>query len=289
MRSDRNLPLEARLLGKVKVGMEWTQLGSNGLRIIFLCWLIAHGAVISGCAVGAQTEASPAAAGESANIRGLFYKQQSSEKPSDRVGRIAVKLVDDERERDVRLDRIFHSGDKVRFKISSNRDGWLYLLNRTLNGEHRVLWPPETNGQTAENAVKAHEDYVVPPKPGVFVFDEETGTEQLYVIIRSERKPPKLAAIGARFEQPDPEHKARPSAGQGVTLGASRPQTASAPNQRFVNFAVRGFGDSSTIPTRGIVFDPGTEASDPHLYFAADCAKDRTCDVLWEFTLNHAP
>lgn len=267
---------------RLVIGMGQTQHISFAGISFLLCGLVAYGSLVIVQAACAQSRSASGSADTGAGTRGLFYKKQSGETPIERVGRIAVRLVENERERDVRLDHIFRTGDEIRFKISSNRDGWLYVINRTPKGEFRLLWPPENTVRPAENAVEAHEDVMVPPAPSVFAFDKETGTEQLYVFIRSERKPPQLAAI-----QPQPGgagSESRPSSDQGAPLA---PRIA---RERIVDFAVRGVrgsGASSTVPVRGMAFVPGDEDPDPHLYFRADCGPDEACDVLWEFELNH--
>ena len=78
----------------------------------------------------------------------------------------------------------FKSGDKVRFAFESNVDGYLYVIEEGSSGQWRVLFPnPQINGGT--NLIRRGQSYPV-PSSAWFVFDEQPGTERLFVLLSKE-------------------------------------------------------------------------------------------------------
>jgi hypothetical protein len=209
-------------------------------------------------------------------LRGVFIGEEKSELRDEVVGRMSIVLIEGGRSHQVGIDHIFRSGDKFRFEITSNRDGWLSILHRSPGGELQLLWPKPNGEITASNHVRAKARYVVPPSPSLFVFDDEVGKEFFYVAIEAEPR-----VQGALPEHHGPElYK---SSGSGTTP-PPRKKTSNA-EQRIINFKVRG-GNAVGLASRGVVFDPGPEEFDPNVYFSASKEDDGTIAVL-EFQLRH--
>ena len=79
---------------------------------------------------------------------------------------------------------VFKSGDRVRFNFESNIDGYLYVVLQGSTGRWTVLFPdPEIN--QGRNTIKRGERYDV-PGDNWFLFDENPGTEQVFVILSKE-------------------------------------------------------------------------------------------------------
>jgi len=77
-------------------------------------------------------------------------------------------------------DTVFHSGDKIRLRIDVNTSGYLYIINRGSSGNWNPLFPSAkiANG---DNHVEKGIEYEIPPGY-VFTFDEQAGTEKLFVV-----------------------------------------------------------------------------------------------------------
>lgn len=78
----------------------------------------------------------------------------------------------------------FHSGDRIRFTFESNVDGYLYVVQQGSSGRWTVLFPgPNING--GKNAIGKGQRYQV-PNDDWFLFDENPGTEQVFVFMSRE-------------------------------------------------------------------------------------------------------
>ena len=211
-------------------------------------------------------EASAHSAQDTA-LRGVFLGKDNDSVPSRRVvGRLAILLKTDEGFQRVRSDYSFRSGDRFRFEVTANQDGWLYVMHSVSGSDWEQLWPTKVN----TNKIQSQQSYQIPPAPGIFVFDKDTGSEFFYVVIRSDTKPP----LRERSDAPATSTKRR-------TNDPASPSKSS-PGET-INFLVRDpFGES----TRGVVFDPGKDDADPYLYFSA-ALEETTKTAKVKFQLHH--
>ena len=200
-------------------------------------------------------------------LRDVFLGKETASTPSRRlVGRLGVLLETGEFFSQVRADYSFRSGDRFRFEVTSNRNGWLYVLHAAPGAKLKQLWPRDRD----DNAIKSGQTYEIPQKPGVFIFDEEVGQEYFYVAIRPNQIAPDL-------DMPQPADK--PPSQDGRVAGTP----AKKEGADITNFVVRDpFGETS----RGVVFDPGKEDSDPFLYFSVG-TKGKGNSATIEFRLRH--
>lgn len=82
-------------------------------------------------------------------------------------------------------DTVFRSGDRIRFAFEPNVDGFLYVIQRGSTGRWSVLLPhPEVDG--GRNAVSRFAEVMVPSE-GWFRFDENPGSEEVFVYLSRER------------------------------------------------------------------------------------------------------
>lgn len=207
------------------------------------------------------------------SLRGVYYGTGGQGAKQLKVGKLAIELLEGTEQTTVRVDRPFRTGDKFRFKISSNRDGWLYILHRSASEDLRLLWPRLAADNEDEyldmNRIKASQTNTVPPAPGLFIFDAEVGNEYFYAVVADEREIPQFTAKGvARSE-----------------VVASKDNNSSQ-SKRIVNFGVRSGTKTTATPMRGVIYDPGREDDDPFLYFAPP-AGDDSRQVFVEFQLRH--
>src|SRR5262249_26774655 len=104
-----------------------------------------------------------------------------------------VELVDQNgTQRQVTTGDVFRAGDRIRLHMSSNRDGYLTLVNLGSSGRTTVLFP--SGG--ANNFVKAGTDYAVPPG-GYLRFDENKGQETLILTFSPQAGTPSASAAMA--------------------------------------------------------------------------------------------
>lgn len=68
---------------------------------------------------------------------------------------------------------VLQSGDKVRFRFSSNFDGYLYVTNLGTSGRYELLFPTTQTG--ADNRVEAGKSYLVPQTQAQFVVAGPAG------------------------------------------------------------------------------------------------------------------
>jgi serine/threonine protein kinase len=81
-------------------------------------------------------------------------------------------------------DTMFQSGDRIRFAFEPNIDGFLYVIQRGSTGRWSVLLPhPLIDG--GRNTVTRFGEVAVPPE-GWFRFDENPGSEQVFVYLSKE-------------------------------------------------------------------------------------------------------
>ena len=86
---------------------------------------------------------------------------------------------------DVDTATTFHSGDKVKLSFESNISGYLYVAMQGSSGNWAVLFPSaQING--GRNQLAPLEEYDVPSDGGWFQFDDNVGTENLFVFLSRE-------------------------------------------------------------------------------------------------------
>src|SRR5690348_5685240 len=108
---------------------------------------------------------------------------------------------------EVDADTTFHSGDRIRLEAQANSTGYLYVVAQGSSGNWQVLFPSReiSNGS---NLVHRGETRLVPGgNQGQFVFDEQAGTEKLFVVLS--RQPEKsldklIYSMGGQTAPADP-------------------------------------------------------------------------------------
>jgi hypothetical protein len=79
----------------------------------------------------------------------------------------------------------FHTGDKIRFHVRPNIDGFAYIMLKSgSRGEQAVLFP--SKGRDENNKISRGKEIVL-PDDGMLSFDENPGTEKLTLLVS--RKP----------------------------------------------------------------------------------------------------
>jgi hypothetical protein len=139
--------------------------------------------------------ASATVVGQSASTQGasakeLFYDPTSGAtlKPdhqaSQRTGLMYyVELINSNGEAQrVNVDRIFHSGEKIRLHFQSNVRGRLKIVQSQQGRTPETLFPdPKVND--GRNEIEAHADTIIPSNKAWFKFDENPGEVKLQVLL----------------------------------------------------------------------------------------------------------
>ena len=90
---------------------------------------------------------------------------------------------------EVAADTMFKSGDRVRFQVKTNTTGYLYIVMQGSSGTWKLLFPA-TEVAGGSNLVQPGELRTVPSGDrGQFVFDDQAGTEKLFVVLTRQPEP----------------------------------------------------------------------------------------------------
>lgn len=80
-------------------------------------------------------------------------------------------------------DSTFRSGDRIRIKVDANTPGYLYVVMQGSSGAWRLLFPA-SDVAGGSNHIQRGESRMVPSGDrGQFFFDEQAGTEKLFVVL----------------------------------------------------------------------------------------------------------
>ena len=125
--------------------------------------------------------------------------------------------------REVDPDTVFRSGDRIRVAVQSNDEGYLYIVMKGTSGSWKVLFP---SAEVAEgsNHVTSGRQYLIPPPPGRFAFDEQAGEERLFIVL-SRNPEPSLEKLIYSLGSGSPGPKGHP---------AGQPAEANEPPKRLM-------------------------------------------------------
>jgi len=82
--------------------------------------------------------------------------------------------------RSVAADNTFYNGERVRLRVSSDRDAYLYALCENSQGSLAVLFPNRFS-QAASRVRKGRSLSI--PEASWFQFDDTPGTEHVYILL----------------------------------------------------------------------------------------------------------
>ena len=127
--------------------------------------------------------AAPAATAAAAAPRKPAPQATESDQSQRRVGiKFRIEQWNENGEiRDVDTSKVFHSGDRVRFEVESNIDGYLYVIQKGSSGTVSTLFP-HVGINDGNNFVQRSVKYMVPAN-NWFAFDQRPGEEDLMVIL----------------------------------------------------------------------------------------------------------
>ncbi|MEW5979671.1 MAG: DUF4384 domain-containing protein [Acidobacteriota bacterium] len=85
-------------------------------------------------------------------------------------------------------ESVFRSGDRIRLNVQANDTGFLYIVLRGSSGRWSPLFPSKEilNGN---NRVERGNQYEIPLGSVWFAFDEQPGTEKLFIVLSRQPEP----------------------------------------------------------------------------------------------------
>lgn len=102
----------------------------------------------------------------------------------------------------VTTDRVFRSGERIKLFVTTNREGYLYLLNIGSSGRSRPLFP-HAGMRPSENFVRADTPYEV-PQGGAIRFDDTPGEELILLMLSPQPMTGVLPGSGQASQPPAP-------------------------------------------------------------------------------------
>jgi len=113
--------------------------------------------------------------------KGLFFQQMKSKEKINTGLQYWIELQRGGQTLKVNSKHQFVSGDRIRFHVRSNIDGFAYiLLSSGSRGEKCVLFPNDKSND--DNKVVAGKDYDL-PGDGYLTFDKNPGTEKVTLLL----------------------------------------------------------------------------------------------------------
>lgn len=82
---------------------------------------------------------------------------------------------------------VFHSGDRLRVRVEANDTGYLYILHRGSSNTWGVMFP-NPDVAAGDNRVERGKVYEMPSGANL-LFDDQVGTERLFVILSRKPEP----------------------------------------------------------------------------------------------------
>ena len=84
---------------------------------------------------------------------------------------------------EVDQDSTFRSGDRIRLSVDTNTAGYLYVVMQGSSGNWRLLFP-SADVEGGNNRIEKGVSQQIPPgDKGQFVFDDQSGTEKLFLVL----------------------------------------------------------------------------------------------------------
>jgi Domain of unknown function (DUF4384) len=90
---------------------------------------------------------------------------------------------------EVDQDSTFRSGDRIRLSVDTNTSGYLYVVMQGSSGNWRLMFP-SADVEGGNNRIEKGASQQIPAgDKGVFVFDEQSGTEKLFLVLSRKPEP----------------------------------------------------------------------------------------------------
>jgi hypothetical protein len=84
---------------------------------------------------------------------------------------------------EVDQDSTFRSGDRIRLSVDSNTSGYLYVVMQGSSGNWRLMFPSADVDGGNNRIEKGGSQQIPAGDKGQFVFDDQSGTEKLFLVL----------------------------------------------------------------------------------------------------------
>ncbi len=86
-------------------------------------------------------------------------------------------------------DTTFRSGDRIRLHVDTNTTGYLYVVMQGSSGNWRLLFPSAEVEGGSNRIEKGSSQQIPAGDRGQFVFDQQSGTEKLFLVLSRRPEP----------------------------------------------------------------------------------------------------
>lgn len=86
-------------------------------------------------------------------------------------------------------DATFRSGDRIRLHVDTNAPGYLYVVMQGSSGNWRLLFPSSDVDGGSNRIEKGAAQQIPSGDTGQFVFDQQSGTEKLFLVLSRKPEP----------------------------------------------------------------------------------------------------
>lgn len=90
---------------------------------------------------------------------------------------------------EVDSDTTFRSGDRIRLHVDTNTTGYLYVVMQGSSGNWRLLFPSSDVEGGSNRIEKGSSQQIPAGDRGQFVFDQQAGTEKLFLVLSRKPEP----------------------------------------------------------------------------------------------------
>lgn len=132
--------------------------------------------------IGGKDLTNTAAKTNGGDAKGMFFEQLNKSTVSINTGlQYWIELNRGGNSQRVSNKQRFQTGDRIRFHVTANINGFAYVLLKSgSRGERAVLFPDQRNNE--DNKVTKGREYVI-PGDGFLTFDENPGQEKLVLLL----------------------------------------------------------------------------------------------------------
>jgi hypothetical protein len=103
---------------------------------------------------------------------------------------------------------VLNAGDHVRFRVSANFAGYLYVMNHGTTGTYELLFPRSDTG--SDNRMEASKDYIVPASQGWFKVSGPAGQDVIYLLVSPVELERQYKPLPPPPPRPEPPGSLRP-------------------------------------------------------------------------------
>jgi serine/threonine protein kinase len=188
--------------------------------------------------------------------RQRFYHFRDAAAAAGLLGfRFSVMLRTGDAWEEVDPRKQFHAGDHIQLRIDPNTDGYFFVAAKNMSGSWTVFYPQAGQANTAWSR-----QTMSLPRGAMLVFDDQVGTEQLYVVFSKTPRPEWVAAIN---------QQAKPAA-----------------MEELIEL-LKNYDTKPQFETVGINMSLNAPASREHALYAAQPSSDAGRPLIFGIQLKH--